>query len=151
MSDRSPRDVALAFAAAQMAADWDAMRALMTDEYVEDYPQTGERIVGADRAIAVRREFPGMSDGLAGDVNLQVGGEDRWALAPNFTAIRVTQDGDIVTTLIRAIYPDGPWYVIAFSRVEGGRVGHMTVYFAPMLPAPEWRKGLASPLPDSER
>ena len=132
-TDLAPRDIVQAFAAAQMAADWTAMRGLLADDYVEDYPQTGERIAGPDRAIALRRGYPDMPNGIPGAVDFQTGGEDRWALAPNLTAIRVTQDGDLVTSVIRAIYADGPWYVIAFSKVAGGRVGHTTVYFAPMV------------------
>ncbi len=39
--------------------DWDAAAALLHDDFVQEWPQSGERIVGRDNALAINRNFPG--------------------------------------------------------------------------------------------
>jgi ketosteroid isomerase-like protein len=150
--ERSPKDIVAALMRAQADGDFSSMRELLAEDYIEDYPQSGERIHGADAALDVRQRFPGLPDArIDADVKISVGGEDRWALSPNFTAIRVTADGDTVTVAARAAYPDGPWYVIAFIRVAAGKVAQTTMFFAPMFDPPEGRRDLVQRMPDEQR
>jgi hypothetical protein len=39
--------------------DWDAFPTVFTDDYVEEYPQSGEVIRGLANAVAVRKNYPG--------------------------------------------------------------------------------------------
>ena len=63
----------------------------------------------------------------------------------------MTSDDDMVTTLIRAIYPDGPWYVVHIATVTGGLIARATVVFGAMFPAPEWRAPFVERMPDRDR
>jgi ketosteroid isomerase-like protein len=96
------RELIEKYVIAMRDADFATMRAMMADDYVEDYPQTGERIRGADNVMAVRKHFPDLA-------------------------------------------------VVWIGTSERGRVTRGTVYFAPMLPAPEWRAQWAEPIPRGER
>jgi hypothetical protein len=144
MTARSSRDVVLEYIDAMNASDWDRLRRVLHPDYVEDYPQSAERVRGAENAIAIRRHYPAEASQSI-DRRL-VGGAEQWVLAPNFTAIRVTGDGDVLTAIVRARYPDGFWYVITVAEVEGEQIRRVTAYFAPHLDAPEWRKELVEPL-----
>ena len=62
--------------------DHEALRRLVTPDYVEEYPQTGERVRGIENVIAIMEHYPGGLDqgriGLAGapgvrDANVSVG------------------------------------------------------------------------------
>ena len=155
MPDRTPREVIDAYGDAMNRADWALLRELLAEDYVEDYPQSGERIRGRENAIAVRNHArPDASSekgGLRSRAELTIGGEERWALAPNFTAIRTTAEGDVITSLIRAEYPGGEWYVVFIGTVERGQIHHATMVFGPLFEAPEWRRSLVEPIPDRER
>jgi hypothetical protein len=153
--DRTPREVIDAYVDAMNRGDWNLLRELLADDYVEDYPQSGERIRGRENAVLVRNAFPrdDMStrpEQIVG-ARMTVGGEDRWALAPNFTAIKVESSGDIVTSLVRAIYPDGPWYVVFIGDVEAGRIHHATVVFGKVFDPPPWRAAWVERMPEDER
>jgi hypothetical protein len=155
MTDRTARQVIEAYADAMNRADWDLLRTLLADDYVEDYPQSGERVRGRENAIAVRSyqrpEQAVAADGSMTVAELLVGGEERWALAPNFTAIRTTSGNDTITSVVRATYPDGLWYVVFIGDVDRGQIHHATMVFGPMFASPEWRRPFVERLPERER
>src|SRR6187431_1465630 len=72
------------------AGDWDGARALLADDYVQEWPQSRERINGADDAIEINRNFPG---GM-----------------PSMTFRRMTEAGDVAVMEIDLRYPDGSVY-----------------------------------------
>ena len=59
MADPDVRAVAEAFWAAVAAGDWDGAARHLHPDFVQEWPQSGERIRGADNALAVDRNFPG--------------------------------------------------------------------------------------------
>ena len=118
---RTGRQVMLGCIDATIHSVWERLRTLLHPDYAEDYPQSGERIRGVANAIAVRSHFRRERHTSLEQRQL-VGGEERWALAPNLTAIRVTGEGDTVTAVIRSKYPGGYWYVIHIAQVESGMV-----------------------------
>jgi len=124
--------------------DWDRLGQILHPDYIEEYPQSGERIVGSANAIALRSNYP-RTDEMSIHRERLVGGEDVWALAPNFTAIRLSSEGDTVTSVTRARYPDGFWYVIFMAQVEGAQIRRATLYFAPEFEPPEWRRQWVEP------
>lgn len=129
--------------------DWDRVTELLHPDYVEDYPQSGERIRGRKNAVAVRRDYPG---GRSTErMEMVVGGEDRWALAPNFTAIRVAAAGDSVTAVVRARYPDGYWYITLIATVGAGQITRATVVFGKAFDPPAWRAGMVEAMPSQDR
>ena len=58
MAERTPREVMDAFHDAMNRGDWELLGEVLADDYVEDYPQSGERIRGRDNAIAMRKQYP---------------------------------------------------------------------------------------------
>jgi SnoaL-like domain len=153
VAERTPREVMAAYVDAMNRADWTLLASLLAPDYIEDYPQSGERVRGRANALAVRQFFgreENRSSLLVG-AEMTIGGEDRWALAPNFTAIKMTSDGDTLTSLIRSVYPDGPWYVVHIATIRGGLIVQATVIFGAMFEPPEWRRGLVERIPDRER
>jgi hypothetical protein len=154
MAGRTPRQVIDAYNDAVSRADWTLLREVLADDYVEDYLQSGERIVGPENAIRVRAMYPrdDMSSAPSPlEARLIVGGEERWALAPNFTAIRASAVGVTITRVVRAIYPDGPWYVVFIGTVAGGHIHHSTVVFGKVFDPPDWRAHLVQRMPEAER
>ena len=59
MEERDARHVAEKLWKALQAGDWEAARGCMHDDFVQEWPQSGERIVGRDNAIAIEQSFPG--------------------------------------------------------------------------------------------
>lgn len=146
---RSPRQVVLDYIQAMNEADWERLRSVLHPDVVEDFPQSGERIRGVANAIAVRSHVPRTWRNSI-DRQRVVGGDDAWALGPNFTAIKVAADGDVVTSIVRARYPDGYWFVVNVAEIQGGLIRHATVYFAPTFDPPEWRREWVERLPEDE-
>src|SRR5437867_801127 len=101
MTEPSNREIVERYLAA-LPGDQATLRALRHEQYVEDWPQTGERIRGADDMAQIDAHFPG---GLpTGGVRRIIGSEDRWVMTPSFTLLRVSGTGDVYTSLTRAHY-----------------------------------------------
>jgi len=129
------------FETGDMEAYGKELQAITADDMVQEYPQSGERFVGIDNIRAVYERYPG-GLGKQDLASLRVTDRDRpWAMAPNFTLVRVSGSGDSYTSAVKARYPDGSdWYVISMIELVEGRMAHGTIFFAPVFDAPEWRK-----------
>ena len=78
MSERSgAAAVAEALWRALSAGDWETAGSLLDDDYVQEWPQSGERIVGRENALEIDRNFPG---GLPTMTFRRVIGDDRLAV-----------------------------------------------------------------------
>jgi len=92
----------------------------VTDDVVEIYPQSGERIEGRDRQQAFHGAIPN---------------------PPTFTARNVRRVGDLGVVEADEHYPDGSvWNDVFIFELRDGLVASMTVYFGQPFPAPEWRR-----------
>jgi hypothetical protein len=102
------------------AGDWDAAGGHMHDDFVQEWPQSGERIVGRDNALAINRNFPG---GLP---------------TMRFRSIRAS--GNLATLELELTYADGSRYLgVSLLEVRDGKVARETDYFAQPFQAPQWR------------
>jgi ketosteroid isomerase-like protein len=102
------------------ARDWDAAGGLLHDDYVQEWPQSGERIVGRDNAIAINQNFPG---GL-----------------PSMRFRRTLAGGDLAVLEVELIYGDGSRYLgVSVIELRDGKVVRETDYFAQPFQAPQWR------------
>jgi hypothetical protein len=137
MGARSNREIVERYAAA-LPADWDVLRELRHDQWVEEWPQSGERMVGHDAYRAVHENYPG---GIPeATVDRVVGTEDRWTVAPTFTPVRITGEGDTFTMEGHATYPDGSAaYLLTVIEVRDQKVLKQTTYFAAPFEPPVWR------------
>jgi hypothetical protein len=124
--------------AAALPDDMQALSELRHPDYVEDWPQSGERLRGHEGYQRVHDQFPG---GLPeGSVTKVTGSEDKWVVSPSYTLLRIAGTGDEYTLEVRVTYPDASvWYLVTVLTVKDGLVHRQRTYFAPTYPAPEWR------------
>ncbi|TMG50727.1 MAG: hypothetical protein E6H91_04060 [Chloroflexi bacterium] len=131
------------FVKAMNERNYDEYEALLTDDYVGEYPQSGEVIRGAKNARAIVEHYPG---GLPQDNidtrSTRIAATDaRWVRTPTFTFVRAEGTGNVGVSAVRARYPDGSaWWVVNFYELRDGRLARSTTFFAPAFEAPDWRK-----------
>ena len=117
--------------------DFDGLREVVHENFVQEWPQFGERIRGLANVRAILEHYPGLPDI---DVKKVHGSEDRWLLTPSNTLLRVTGTGDQYTTEQLQHYPNGEqWHAVGIFEFRDGKVAKLTNYFAAPFPAPEWR------------
>jgi len=140
MAEPSGRAVVERFAKAIEDKDFDAQAALIADDYIEEMPQSGERIRGKANSDAVVRGYPGGVGTVdAGSARL-VGADDKWVLTPTFAALRIEGSGDVYTYVGTVRYPNGQtWQMIAIIELRAGKIARMTTWYAAPFEAPEWR------------
>jgi hypothetical protein len=102
------------------AGDWEGAAAFMHDDYVQEWPQSGERVVGKENSLAINRNFPG---GL-----------------PEMTFRRIVAEGNLAVMEVSLEYSDGSVYQgVSVMEFRDGKVVRETDYFAQPFPAPQWR------------
>jgi hypothetical protein len=102
------------------AGDWEAAAGHMHDDFVQEWPQSGERIVGRDNAIAINQNFPG---GL-----------------PTMKFRRTVAAGHLAVLEVELTYADGSRYLgVIVVELRDGRIAKETDYFAQPFSAPQWR------------
>jgi ketosteroid isomerase-like protein len=100
--------------------DWDAATGYMHDDFVQEWPQSGERIVGRDNAIAINRNFPG---GL-----------------PAMKFRRTVAAGHLAILEVELTYADGSRYLgVSVVELRDGKIARETDYFSQPFSAPQWR------------
>ena len=120
MDERDARQVAEELWMALQAGDWETAGSLLHDDFVQEWPQSGERIIGRDNAIAIEQSFPG---GL-----------------PTMRFRRTLAVGDLAVLEVELTYPDGSRYLGAsIIELRDGKVARETDYYAQPFQAPEWR------------
>jgi hypothetical protein len=137
------RDVIARYVQAVHDQDLDTIGALQHPDFVEDWPQSRERIRGRANFRNLMEHYPGGLEGADADASMDrvVGGEDRWMVAPTFTMVRVSGADDIHTAIVKLRYPGGEeWFMVALIEVKDGLVYRATTFFAPTYPSPEWRR-----------
>ena len=120
MDQRDAGQVAEAVWRALGAGDWAAASGYLGEDFVQEWPQSGERIVGRDNAIAINQNFPG---GL-----------------PSMRFRRTLAGGDLAVLEVELTYADGSRYLgVSVIELRDGKVVRETDYFAQPFPAPQWR------------
>lgn len=99
--------------------DWTGARDLFHQDYVQEWPQSGERIRGADNSMSINESYPGI---------------------PGVDVRRVLSSGDLVTAEVTLKYPDaGTYQGVSIFEFRDGKIAKQTDYFAQPFDAPEWR------------
>jgi ketosteroid isomerase-like protein len=133
------REFLESFFGAMNDRDSDGMVALLHPDFVEDYPQSGERIRGAANLRAIIENYPG-GLGKAVEPPRFHGRDDDWLITPAFTVVRVTESGDTGTGIVKVKYPDGSeWWMVALFELRDHLLYRQTILFAPPFDPPEWR------------
>ena len=98
------------------------------DDAVMEYPQSGERVVGAENRRAVYGAFPGLP-----------------AVAPR----RVLVDGDLGVLEAKLDYGDGAeWRAVLVFEFRDGRIARETAYWSQPFEAADWRAEWVEPIAD---
>ncbi len=140
MAESSGRAIVERYARALQDKDFDAQAALLADDYVDEMPQSGERIRGKANWIAISQNYPGGVGTVVEGSTRLVGAEDRWVLTPTFSVLRVEGSGDVYTYVGTIRYASGEaWQVIAIVELRSGKVAKTTTWYAAPFDAPEWR------------
>jgi SnoaL-like domain len=120
MDERDAGQVAEKLWRALQAGDWDAAGGCLHDDFVQEWPQSGERIVGRDNALAIEQSFPG---GL-----------------PTMRFRRTLACGDLAVLEVELTYADGSRYLgVSVMELRDGKVVKETDYYAQPFPPPAWR------------
>jgi SnoaL-like protein len=99
--------------------DWEGMKPLFHKDFVQEWPQSGERIRGADNAMAVNESYPGI---------------------PDITTRRIIGTGDVIVGEATLSYPEqGTYQGVSIFEFKDGKISKETDYFAQPFEAPEWR------------
>ena len=118
--------------------DYDQAMKLLHPDFVEDWPQSHERIRGPANLRAILENYPG---GVSLDAAPAYHGrDDQWAITPGYTVVRFTDSGDEGTGVIRVRYSDGSeWWMLALFQLKDGLLYRQTTFFAEPFDAPDWR------------
>jgi SnoaL-like protein len=138
MAEPSGREIVERFARAIEERDFETQSELVTDDFVNDMPQSGERIRSRANALAVSRSYPGGVGTV--ERGRLVGAEDKWVMTPSFNVLRVEGSGDVYTYVGTVHYSSGEtWQLVAIVELRGGKIAKATTWYAPPFEAPEWR------------
>ena len=112
--------------AALKSGDFGAMTKLIqdyaTDDFVEEWPQSGERLTKA-ATLKMAEHYPEMS-----------------GTTPKMTYKRMLGGGDVFVIEGTIDYGDGvPVSYVGIGEMQGDKVVKMTEYFANPFEAPAWR------------
>src|SRR5512143_1942728 len=116
----SSRDIVVGFWQAMQSNDFRAAAQWLHDDYVLDWPQSGERIRGRDNFAAINEQYP-----AAG----------RW----QFTINRIVAEGDQVVSDVTVTDGQIVGRAITFSTVRAGKIVHQVEYWPDSFEAPAWR------------
>jgi hypothetical protein len=106
------------------AREWSTAGDVLADDFVCDWPQTGERFRGPSNYLAMNRAHP----------------------APNWhiTIVRLVDGGDIAAAEVRVTSDDAVDICLGFYEVRDKRVAYAVEYWTTpgAVPTPEWRAPL---------
>lgn len=140
------RTIVERYVSALSTNDWDAVAALQHADFVEEYPQSGERIRGKENYRAVMENHPSIVKHGVSTRSI-AGSEDRWAMSPSFTLHRIEGSGDTYVFEAEVSYSDQEnIHLVAVLKLVDGQIARSTAYFAAPFDAPEWRGQWVEPL-----
>jgi len=120
MIDQAPRKLVENFWQTMNGNDWHAVGALLHDDYLLTYPQSGERIRGRDNCVALNANYP------AAGV---------W----RFTVHRLISDEMGAATDVTVTDGANTFRAISFFELRDDRVWRMTEYWPEPFEAPAGR------------
>jgi hypothetical protein len=110
------------FWSALESADLERASSFLHSGFVEEWPQSGERIRGVDNWLAMATTHPTF---------------------PSIEHVRTVGGDDVWATHARYDYGDGtPWQVVAVQEVRDGKIARITEVFGTPFEAAGWRAHL---------
>jgi ketosteroid isomerase-like protein len=140
VAEPSGREIVERYAKAMSDADLESLNFLLADNLVEEYPQSGERIVGLEPWIALMRHWPEV-DPVTTHIERVVGSDDEWVAGPSWGLMKISGTGDEFWGHGTVRYSNGEtWHIVQLLTLRNGRIAHIRSYFAAPFPAPDWRR-----------
>jgi ketosteroid isomerase-like protein len=139
---RAHRDVVARLHDLMDEGDYGALNEVFRTDVVVEYPQSGERVAGLENLGNIMRNYPGGHPRVSKEERVLLGDRgDHLLPTATDSTLRVHDVGDRLFSSIRTRYPDGSdWYTVSIFTFSEGRISKQVVYFAPVMPAPEWRR-----------
>lgn len=94
------------------------MDELFLDDAIMDWPQSGERVIGADNRRGIYGAFPQL---------------------PTITPRRMISDGDLVVAEAELDYGGPKYQTVFIFEFKGGKIAKETAYWSEAFEAPAWR------------
>lgn len=119
---------------------FDRMEEVLDPEYVQEMPQSGERVRGVENMRQVLLHYPGGWD-KAKVVRVESAEErPHYVMTATFNLVKVEGMGDMLWAYMKVRYPDGSdWYVPSFITFRMGKILKRTDFFALPFDPPSWR------------
>jgi limonene-1,2-epoxide hydrolase len=118
MAEHDNRDVVERYLKVFERGDLDAAANFLHDDYVEEYPQSGERIRGKQNWLSIVKAYPNLPKMI--DYSLEVGGA--------LCVLEATLE-----------YDSNRVYVCEIFEVRDGKLKRAREYFGEPFEAPQWR------------
>lgn len=117
---QSSKQVVEQFWGAMQSNDFKAVGEFLHEEYVLEWPQSGERVRGRENFVAINENYPA---------------HGRW----EFTVHRILAEGDEVVSDVDVT--DGVIHgrVITFSTIRDGKIAHQTEFWPDPFEPADWR------------
>ena len=119
IGDAEKRSIITHLFAALEAGDFEAATAEISEDFVQEWPQSGERITGREHCTVVWRNYPG---GM-----------------PVMKIRTIRGSGDLWTVESSIEYSAGRSLAVSLLEFRDGRLSREVDYFAEPFPAPAWR------------
>jgi limonene-1,2-epoxide hydrolase len=100
--------------------DFHAASQLLHDDYILEWPQSGERILGRDNFAAINTNYP-----AAGQWHFQIN--------------HILAEGDVVVTDVNVTDGKIVGRVITFSTIRDEKIWKQVEFWPDPFEAPEWR------------
>jgi hypothetical protein len=118
VSEQQNRDTLERYIEAIERQNFEAMTELVHEDYVEEYPQSGERIRGKQNARSILENYPSLPSVI----------DHSYVLSGDLGVMKLTLD-----------YDGQRIYACEVMDFEDGKVKRARVFFAEPFEAPEWR------------
>src|SRR5215216_1789774 len=118
MSEQQNRDTLERYFQTFERQDLDAMEELLHEDYLEEFPQSGEGIRGRHNWRSVNENFPGLL---------------------NMTDHSCVVSGDLGVLTMTLEYNGNRVYVCEIVDFQDGKLRRARAYFAEPFEAPQWR------------
>lgn len=98
--------------------DLDTYEAQLREDAVQEWPQSGELILGRDNIMAINRNYPGL---------------------PKVKSLRIVGNGDLWSSEATLDYQANIIHAVSIVEFRDGKIARKTDYFAEPFEAPAWR------------
>jgi ketosteroid isomerase-like protein len=98
--------------------DMSALGEVYAEDAIQEWPQSGERVVGRANIVAINENYPGL---------------------PKASVRRILASGDLCISEVSLDYGGEKYEAVSVLELRDGKIAKETDYFAACFEAPRWR------------